>query len=49
MWVNWWNVSTLERRLVCFWDKYVEEVEEGFKFSHDNVGDPNNEYYMEEE
>ena len=25
----------------AFWDKYGEEVEEGFEFSHDNVGDPN--------
>lgn len=33
----------------AFWDKYGEEIEEMWEFSHDKVGDPNDEYYLEEE
>lgn len=33
----------------AFWDKYSEEIEEMWEFSHDEVGDPNDEYYLEEE
>jgi hypothetical protein len=32
-----------------FWEKYGEEVEDGFEFSHDKVGDPNDEYSIEED
>ena len=33
----------------AFWDKYSEEIEEMWEFSHDKVCDPNDEYYLEEE
>ena len=32
-----------------FWEKYGDEVEAGFEFSHDKVGDPNDEYTIEED
>ena len=33
----------------AFWEKYGDEVEEKFEFSHDNVGDPSEEYMIEED
>lgn len=32
-----------------FWQKYGVEVEEMFEFSHDKVGDPSEEYRIEED
>jgi|GEM_PF-3659771 hypothetical protein len=33
----------------AFWEKYGDEVEEMFEFSHDNIGDPSEEYMIEED
>jgi hypothetical protein len=32
-----------------FWGKYGDEVNDGFEFSHDKIGDPNDEYSIEED
>ena len=32
-----------------FWEKYGGEVEDGFEFSHDKVGDTKDEYSIEED
>jgi len=32
-----------------FWEKYGDEVEEGFEFSHDKVGNTHDEYDIEED
>jgi hypothetical protein len=32
----------------AFWDKYGSEIEDMWEFSHDKVGDPEEEYRLEE-
>jgi len=32
-----------------FWEKYGSQIEAGWEFSHDKVGDPNDEYEIEED